>query len=81
MKQQVLGRETIQEVELEEGRGHPGQKSWILKFRGIDTVDQVKASNVFLRSFFVFLSDDDGYVLKIVWIGNKNGSQPSIDLR
>ncbi|XP_024020535.1 uncharacterized protein LOC21398744 [Morus notabilis] len=42
LKQQVSGRETIQEVELEEGRGHPGQKSWILKFRGIDTVDQAK---------------------------------------
>lgn len=32
----------IQEVELVEGRGHPGQKSWILKFRGIDSVDQVR---------------------------------------
>ncbi|XP_041027993.1 uncharacterized protein LOC121267962 isoform X2 [Juglans microcarpa x Juglans regia] len=40
LKQQVLGRETIQEVELVEGRGHPGQKSWILRFSGIDTVDQ-----------------------------------------
>ncbi|XP_041027992.1 uncharacterized protein LOC121267962 isoform X1 [Juglans microcarpa x Juglans regia] len=42
LKQQVLGRETIQEVELVEGRGHPGQKSWILRFSGIDTVDQAK---------------------------------------
>ncbi|KAI4295369.1 hypothetical protein L6164_035423 [Bauhinia variegata] len=42
LKQSISGRETIQEVELEEGREHPGQKSWILKFRGIDTVDQAK---------------------------------------
>ncbi|KAL5577128.1 hypothetical protein UlMin_018827 [Ulmus minor] len=42
LRQQVLGREIIKEVELEEGRGHPGQKSWILKFNGIDTVDQAK---------------------------------------
>ncbi|KAJ7968847.1 RimM protein [Quillaja saponaria] len=42
LKQQILGGERIQEIELEEGRGYPGQKSWILKFRGIDTVDQAK---------------------------------------
>ncbi|KAF8018919.1 hypothetical protein BT93_H3726 [Corymbia citriodora subsp. variegata] len=42
LKQQVLGRETIQEVELVEGRGHPGQKSWILKFEGINNVEQAK---------------------------------------
>ncbi|PON41749.1 Translation protein, beta-barrel domain containing protein [Parasponia andersonii] len=42
LKQQISGRDMIQEVELEEGRGHPGQKSWILKFRGIDSVDQAK---------------------------------------
>ncbi|GAV79576.1 RimM domain-containing protein/PRC domain-containing protein [Cephalotus follicularis] len=42
VKQQVLGRETIQEVELVEGRAHPGQKCWILRFGGIDTVDQAK---------------------------------------
>lgn len=49
MKQQILGRETVQEVELVEGRGHPGQKSWILRFSGIDTVDQVSFTIV---SFF-----------------------------
>ncbi|XP_062163262.1 uncharacterized protein LOC133870204 isoform X3 [Alnus glutinosa] len=32
----------VREVELVEGRGHPGQKSWILRFRGIDTEDQAK---------------------------------------
>ncbi|KAI9127207.1 hypothetical protein K1719_001766 [Acacia pycnantha] len=42
LKQNVSGREMIQEVELEEGREHPGRKSWILKFRGIDTVEQAK---------------------------------------
>ncbi|XP_030462071.2 uncharacterized protein LOC115682068 [Syzygium oleosum] len=42
LKQQVLGKETIQEVELVEGRGYPGQKSWLLKFEGIDNVEQAK---------------------------------------
>jgi len=31
----------IQEIELVEGRGHPGQKSWIVKFNEINTVEQV----------------------------------------
>ncbi|KAK6932260.1 RimM, N-terminal [Dillenia turbinata] len=42
LRQYVSGRETIQEVELVDGRDHPGQKSWILKFSGIDTVDQAR---------------------------------------
>ena len=42
LRQQVLGKETIKEVELVEGREHPGQKSWILSFSGIETVDQVR---------------------------------------
>ncbi|KAF7840404.1 Ribosome maturation factor rimM [Senna tora] len=42
LKQMVSGEEMIQEVELEEGREHPGQKSWILKLRGINTVEQAK---------------------------------------
>ncbi|KAJ0018906.1 hypothetical protein Pint_10081 [Pistacia integerrima] len=42
LRQQVLGRETIQEVELIEGREHHGRKSWILLFEGIDTVEQAK---------------------------------------
>ena len=46
MKQNVSGGEMIQEVELEEGREHPGQKSWILKFRDIDSVEQVLVENV-----------------------------------
>lgn len=36
-----MGQEKIQEVELVEGRPHPAQKSWILKFGGLDGVDQV----------------------------------------
>lgn len=42
LKQKVLGGETIQEVELEQGRHHPAMQSWILKFKGIDTVEQAK---------------------------------------
>ncbi|KAK2654405.1 hypothetical protein Ddye_014261 [Dipteronia dyeriana] len=42
LRQQILGSETIQEVELIEGREHYGQKCWILAFDGIDTVDQVR---------------------------------------
>jgi len=41
LKSKVLGGQSIQEVELEEGREHHGLKSWILKFRGIETVEQV----------------------------------------
>lgn len=51
MKQNVSGGEMIQEVELEEGREHPGQKSWILKFRGIDTAEQVLVKSVLLQIF------------------------------
>ncbi|KAK4858116.1 hypothetical protein QYF36_011284 [Acer negundo] len=42
LRQQILGSETIQEVELIEGREHYGQKCWILAFDGIDTVDQAR---------------------------------------
>lgn len=42
LRQQVLGRETIREVKLIDGREHPGQKSWILTFEGIDTVEQAR---------------------------------------
>ncbi|XP_023520284.1 uncharacterized protein LOC111783596 [Cucurbita pepo subsp. pepo] len=42
LKQQVSGREEIREVDLEEGREHPGRKSWILKFKGIDAAEQAK---------------------------------------
>lgn len=43
LRQQIYGKDVIQEVELVEGRGHHGQKkSWILSFGGVDTVDQAK---------------------------------------
>ncbi|KFK31467.1 hypothetical protein AALP_AA6G116000 [Arabis alpina] len=42
LRQQLMGQEKIDEVELVEGRPHPAQKSWILKFRGLDNVDQVR---------------------------------------
>ncbi|XAR66659.1 hypothetical protein NMG60_11012961 [Bertholletia excelsa] len=42
LKQQVSGKEIIQEAELIKGRGHPGKKSWIVKFDKIDTVDQAQ---------------------------------------
>ncbi|KAL2494624.1 16S rRNA proCES [Forsythia ovata] len=41
LRQQVSGNESLQEIELVEGRGHPGQ-SWILKFNEIDTVEQAQ---------------------------------------
>jgi hypothetical protein len=54
LKQQVLGEETVQEVELVEGKGHAGQKSWILRLKGIDTVDQVSiAIAIFCFALFV----------------------------
>ncbi|GMH15494.1 hypothetical protein Nepgr_017335 [Nepenthes gracilis] len=42
LRQQVFGREEVQEVDLVSGRGHRGQKCWIVKFDGIDNVDQAK---------------------------------------
>ncbi|KAL5975370.1 hypothetical protein ACLOJK_019692 [Asimina triloba] len=39
----VSGKETIREVELIEGRGYSGQKSWILRFERIDTVDKARS--------------------------------------
>ncbi|KAL0363530.1 UNVERIFIED_CONTAM: Ribosome maturation factor RimM [Sesamum calycinum] len=41
LKQQVSGTETLQEIELVEGRGHPGQ-SWIVRFNNINTVEQAQ---------------------------------------
>ncbi|KDP21196.1 hypothetical protein JCGZ_21667 [Jatropha curcas] len=53
LRQPVSGKEIIQEVELLEGRGHSGQKSWILRFDGIDTVEQARqlvGSTLLVRS-------------------------------
>lgn len=54
MRQQISGRETIQEVTLVEGRGgHKGQKSWILKLSEVDTVEQVINCNYKCVLFYV----------------------------
>ncbi|KAK9048162.1 hypothetical protein SSX86_032875 [Deinandra increscens subsp. villosa] len=42
LKQQLLGKEVTQEVELLEGRGHHGQKSWIVKFNNVDKIEQAQ---------------------------------------
>ncbi|XP_058196081.1 uncharacterized protein LOC131312392 [Rhododendron vialii] len=42
LRQQVSGREAIREVELLQGRAHPGKKSWTVKFKTINTVDQAQ---------------------------------------
>ncbi|GJS27145.1 16S rRNA processing protein RimM [Tanacetum coccineum] len=42
LKQQLRGKEIVQEVELEEGRGHHGQKSWIVKFSNVDKIEQAQ---------------------------------------
>ncbi|XP_043699697.1 uncharacterized protein LOC122650353 [Telopea speciosissima] len=42
LRERILGREMSREVELVDGRSHPGQKSWIVSLSGIDTVDKAK---------------------------------------
>ncbi|XP_021764162.1 uncharacterized protein LOC110728807 isoform X1 [Chenopodium quinoa] len=42
LRQQYSGRDEIVEVEIEEGRGHHGSKSWIVKLSGFDSVDQAR---------------------------------------
>ncbi|XP_024962424.1 uncharacterized protein LOC112502675 isoform X2 [Cynara cardunculus var. scolymus] len=42
LKRQILGREIVEEVELVEGRGHHGNKSWIVKFSTVDKVEQAQ---------------------------------------
>lgn len=42
-----MSGETVKEVELEEGREHSGQNCWIIKFRGIDSAEEVTVT--FLR--------------------------------
>jgi hypothetical protein len=41
-----MSEEIVKEVELEEGREHSGKNCWILKFRGIESVEEV-ISNYF----------------------------------
>ncbi|OAY71141.1 Ribosome maturation factor RimM [Ananas comosus] len=42
LRTRAAGKELIKEVELTGGRGHPGQKSWIISFSGIDTVEEAR---------------------------------------
>ncbi|KAG9447502.1 hypothetical protein H6P81_013630 [Aristolochia fimbriata] len=42
LRVRILGKERIQEVELTEGRGHPGQKNWIISLGGVDTVETAR---------------------------------------
>ncbi|KAK9706904.1 hypothetical protein RND81_07G159800 [Saponaria officinalis] len=42
LRQQFYGKQNVVEVELVEGRGRPGDKSWIVKLSGFDDVDQAR---------------------------------------
>ncbi|CAI8618749.1 unnamed protein product [Vicia faba] len=42
LKMKVMSGETVKEVELEKGREHSGQDCWIIRFRGIDSVEEAK---------------------------------------
>nr|BAE71246.1 hypothetical protein [Trifolium pratense] len=42
LRQRVMSEESVKEVELEEGREHSGKNCWILKFRGIESVEEAK---------------------------------------
>ncbi|KAI3456071.1 hypothetical protein Pfo_012734 [Paulownia fortunei] len=59
LKQQVSGTETLQEIELVEGRGHPGQ-SWIVRFNNINTVEQAQK----LVGSTILVTDEDRPVLE-----------------
>ncbi|XP_019229630.1 PREDICTED: uncharacterized protein LOC109210634 isoform X2 [Nicotiana attenuata] len=50
----------VQEIELVEGRGHPGQKSWILRFHEINTIEQAQK----LVGSTVLVKDEDRPVLE-----------------
>ncbi|PIN13825.1 hypothetical protein CDL12_13553 [Handroanthus impetiginosus] len=59
LKQQMSGTETLQEIELVEGRGHPGQ-SWIVRFNDINTVEQAQK----LVGSTILVTDEDRPVLE-----------------
>ncbi|KAG0458139.1 hypothetical protein HPP92_023296 [Vanilla planifolia] len=42
LKACIFGKERISEMHLTGGRSHAGLKSWIISFKGIETVDQAK---------------------------------------
>ncbi|XP_065021659.1 uncharacterized protein LOC103996141 isoform X3 [Musa acuminata AAA Group] len=55
LRTRISGKELISEVQLTGGRGHPGQKSWIVSLSGIDTVDKAKQ---IVGSTFLVKEDD-----------------------
>ncbi|GKU94273.1 hypothetical protein SLEP1_g7792 [Rubroshorea leprosula] len=60
LRQQVSGTETIEEVELVEGREHPGRNGWILRLRGVDTVDRARQ----LVGSMLLVKEDDRPLLE-----------------
>ncbi|XP_060191840.1 uncharacterized protein LOC132621541 isoform X1 [Lycium barbarum] len=60
LRQQVAGRDMVHEIELMEGRGHPGQKSWILKFHEIDSIEEAQK----LVGSALLVKDEDRPVLE-----------------
>ncbi|KAK9153225.1 hypothetical protein Sjap_000705 [Stephania japonica] len=60
LKERVGGKEAIREVELVEGREHPGQKCWIVSFQEIDSVEKAKE----LIGSTLLVSEDDRPVLE-----------------
>ncbi|XP_047945100.1 uncharacterized protein LOC125191741 isoform X1 [Salvia hispanica] len=54
LKQQASGSETIQEIELVDGRGHPGQ-SWLVKFNNINSAEEARK----LVGSTILVRDDD----------------------
>ncbi|KAL3833586.1 hypothetical protein ACJIZ3_008322 [Penstemon smallii] len=59
LKQQVSGTETLEEIELVEGRGHPGQ-SWLVRFNNIDSMEQAQK----LVGSTILVRDEDRPVLE-----------------
>ncbi|KAJ9565687.1 hypothetical protein OSB04_001653 [Centaurea solstitialis] len=55
LKRQILGKEIVEEVELVEGRGHHGNKSWIIKFSHVTKVEQAQQ----LVGSTILVSDED----------------------
>ncbi|KAI3969479.1 hypothetical protein MKX01_020040 [Papaver californicum] len=58
-KERISGKEVIKEVEIVDGREHAGQKSWILSFQGIDSIDQKQ-----LVGLVILVREEDRQVLE-----------------
>lgn len=46
----MSGSETVQEIELVDGRGNPGQ-SWIVKFNNIDSFEEVCSESYYFFEY------------------------------